>query len=165
MTIFTAAYRARFPQLAPNVNLRWVPQFVPSIHFMTGVQLARPWQRADTAFYDHLVALRIGATRNRFDIFWAWASGALVSGRAARHRGARFVLDRACPHVDAQQALIQTECERLSVPYQAEPSWFRARQLAEYDEADIILVPSTYSRATFPTALQSKTLVAPLFGR
>ena len=165
VTIFTAAYRARFTQLASDVNLRWVPQFVPSIHFLTGVQLARPWQRADTALYDHLVAMRIGATRDHFDIFWAWASGALASGRAARHRGARFVLDRACPHVDAQQALIQTECERLSVPYQAEPSWFRARQLAEYDEADIILVPSTYSRATFPTALQSKTLVAPLFGR
>lgn len=75
------------------------------------------------------------------------------------------MLDRACPHVDAQQALIRTECEQLGVRYQAEPSWFRARQLAEYDEADIILVPSTYSRATFPEALQSKTLVAPLFGR
>jgi glycosyltransferase involved in cell wall biosynthesis len=165
VTIFTAAYRARFPHLAPDVNLRWVPQFVPSIHFLTGVQLARPWQRADTALYDHLVAMRIRATRDHFDIFWAWASGALASGRAARRRGARFVLDRACPHVDAQQALIQTECEQLRVPYQAEPSWFRARQLAEYDEADIILAPSTYSRATFPTALQSKTLVAPLFGR
>ncbi|MFZ0519256.1 MAG: glycosyltransferase family 4 protein [Acidobacteriaceae bacterium] len=165
VTIFTAAYRARFPQLAPNVNLRWVPQFVPSIHFMTGVQLARPWQRADTALYDHLVAMRIGATRDHFDIFWAWASGALASGRAARRRGARFVLDRACPHVDAQQALIETECEHMGVRYQAEPPWFHARQLAEYDEADIILVPSTYSRATFPTALQSKTLVAPLFGR
>jgi glycosyltransferase involved in cell wall biosynthesis len=165
VTIFTAAYRARFPQLAHEVSLRWAPQFVPSIHFLTGVQLARPWQRTDTALYDHLVAMRIATTRDHFDIFWAWASGALASGRAARRRGARFVLDRACPHVDAQQALIQTECERLSVPYQAEPPWFRARQLAEYDEADIILVPSIYSRATFPTALQSKTLVAPLFGR
>jgi glycosyltransferase involved in cell wall biosynthesis len=165
VTIFTAAYRARFPQLAPNVSLRWVPQFVPSLHFLTGVQLARPWQRTDTALYDHLVAMRIGAIRERFDIFWAWASGALASGRAARRRGARFVLDRACPHVDAQQALMQIECERLGVRYQAEPPWFRARQLAEYEEADIILVPSTYSRATFPTALQSKTLMAPLFGR
>ncbi len=165
VTIFTAAYRGRFPQLASDVRLRWVPQFVPSIHFLTGVQLARPWQRADTALYDHLVAVRIGITRNHFDIFWAWASGALASGRAAHRRGARFVLDRACPHVDAQQALIQTECERLRVPYQAEPRWFRKRQLAEYDEADIILVPSIYSRATFSPALQSKILVAPLFGR
>ncbi len=165
VTIYTAAYRARFPQLSPGVGLRWVPQFVPSIHFLTGVQLARPWQRADTALYDHLVAMRIGATRDRFDIFWAWASGALASGRAARRRGARFILDRACPHVDAQQALIQVECERLGVRYQAETPWFRNRQLAEYEEADIILVPSTYSRETFPAALQSKPLVAPLFGR
>jgi glycosyltransferase involved in cell wall biosynthesis len=165
VTIFTAAYRARFPRLASEVAVRWVPQLVPSIHFLTGVQLARPWQRADTALYDHLVAMRIRATREPFDIFWAWASGALSSGRAARSRGARFVLDRACPHVDAQQSLIRTECERLGVFYQAEPRWFRARQLAEYDEADIILVPSAYSRATFPAVLQSKMLVAPLFGR
>jgi glycosyltransferase involved in cell wall biosynthesis len=165
VTIFTAAYRARFPHLASSVVLRWVPQFVPSIHFLTGVQLARPWQRTDTALYDQIVAMRMRAAREHFDIFWAWASGALASGRAARHRGARFVLDRACPHVDAQQSLIQTECERLGVRYQAEPAWFRDRQLAEYDEADIVLVPSTYSRETFPAGLQSKTLVAPLFGR
>ncbi|MHB1938014.1 MAG: glycosyltransferase family 4 protein [Acidobacteriaceae bacterium] len=165
VTIFTAAYRARFPQLASGVELRWVPQFVPSIHFLTGVQLPRPLQRADTALYDHLVAMKIDATRDRFDIFWAWASGALASGRAARRRGSRFVLDRACPHVDAQQSLMQMECDRLGVRYQPEPPWFRARQLAEYDEADIILVPSAYSRDTFPAALQSKTLVAPLFGR
>lgn len=165
VTIFTAAYRARFPHLAAEVSLHWVPQFVPSIHFLTGQQLPRPWQRADTALYDRLVAMRISATNDRFDIFWAWASGALVSGRAARRRGASFVLDRACPYVDAQQALIRVECDRLGVHYQAEPPWFRARQLAEYDEADIILVPSTYSRGSFPPALQWKTLVAPLFGR
>ncbi|MES2220057.1 MAG: glycosyltransferase family 4 protein [Acidobacteriota bacterium] len=165
VTIFTAAYRARFPQLAPEVQLRWAPQFVSTFHFLTGVQVARSLQRVDTVLYDQLVAMRIATTRNRFDIFWAWASGALASGRAARRHGARFVLDRACPHVDAQQALIRVECERLGVRYQPEPAWFRTRQLAEYEEADIILVPSAYSRATFPTALQPKTLVAPLFGR
>lgn len=165
VTIFTAAYRARFPHLAPEVQLCWAPQFVPTLHFLTGVQLARPLQRADTVLYDRLVAMRIASTRDSFDIFWAWASGALASGRAARRHGARLVLDRACPHVDAQQGLIRMECERLGVRYQPEPAWFRARQLAEYEEANIILVPSAYSRATFPTALQSKTLVAPLFGR
>ncbi len=161
VTIYTAAYRSRFRQLAPGVHLRWVPQFVPSFHFLTGVQLPRPFQRVDTATYDRLVGLRM----EKFDIFWGWASGALRAGRAARHRGAKFVLDRACPHVDVQQALVRTECERLGVPYRAEPRWFRDRQLAEYDEADIILVPSEYSRSSFPPALQPKVLVAPLFGR
>jgi len=160
-TIYTAAYRSRFRHLAPSVQLRWVPQFVPSLHFLTGIQLPRPFQRADTAIYDRIVALRM----ETFDIFWGWASGALAAGRAARRRGASFILDRACPHVDVQQALVQAECERLGVPYKPEPRWFRDRQLAEYKDADIILVPSEYSRRSFPPNVQSKVLVAPLFGR
>ncbi len=161
VTLYTAAYRSRFRRLDPAVRLRWVPQFVSSLQFLTGVQLSRPFQRADTAIYDRLVALRMGD----FDLFWGWATGALAAGRAARSRGARFVLDRACPHVDVQQALVRGECARLGVPYHAEPRWFRQRQLAEYEEADFILVPSEYSRLSFPLGLQSKVLVAPLFGR
>src|SRR5665213_2379665 len=125
VTIFTAAYRSRFRDLAPSVDLRWVPQLVPSIHFLTGVQMPRPLQRADTTLYDHLVAMRMQSGNDRFDIFWGWASGSLASAQAAHRRGARFVLDRACPHVDAQQIMLQEECDRLGVRYQAEPTWFR----------------------------------------
>lgn len=165
VTIYTAAYRSRFHDLASGAQLRWAPQLVPSIHFLTGVQLPRPCQRIDTATYDNLVAVRMGLANEHCDIFWAWASGALAAGRAARHRGASFVLDRACPHVDAQQALVRTECDRLGVPYQAEPHWFRTRQIAEYEEADTILVPSDYSRHSFPLNLRAKVIVAPLYGR
>ena len=161
VTIYTAAYRSRFRGLTPEVRLRWVPQFVSGFHFLTGVQLPRPLQRIDTATYDRLVSLRMETC----DLFWGWASGALSSGRTAQRRGAKFLLDRACPHVDTQQALLQIEAERLGVPYEAEPDWFRQRQLAEYDEADIVLVPSEYSRRSFPSHLQAKLMVAPLFGR
>ncbi|MGC1782520.1 MAG: glycosyltransferase family 4 protein [Acidobacteriaceae bacterium] len=165
VTIYTAAYRSRFHDLASGAQLRWAPQLVPSIHFLTGVQLPRPYQRVDTAIYDNLVAVRMGLANERCEVFWGWASGALAAGRAARHRGASFVLDRACPHVDAQQALVRMECDRLGVPYQAEPHWFRARQIAEYEEADTILVPSDYSRRSFPLDLRAKVIVAPLYGR
>lgn len=165
VTIFTAAYRSRFRNLADGIELRWVPQLVPSIHFLTGVQLPRPLQRADTVLYDRLVAQRLESGNNRFDLFWGWASGSFSSARAAHRHGTKFVLDRACPHVDVQQAMLREECDRLGMHYRAEPDWFRERQLAEYEEADIILVPSRYSRASFPEQLQSKTFVAPLFGR
>lgn len=161
VTIFTAAYRSRFHQLAPCVQLRLVPQVVSTFHFLTGVQLPRSLQRADTVAYDELVALRM----EEFDIFWGMASGALESGRAAQAMGARFLLDRACPHVDAQQATVRMESESLGVPYTPEPAWFRDRQLAEYAEADLILVPSEYSRRSFSPDLQAKISVAPLFGR
>jgi len=161
VTLYTAAYRSRFRGLDARVRLRWVPQLVSSLHFLTGVQLPRPAQRADTTVYDWMVAARM----DDCDLFWGWATGALAAGCAARRRGARFVLDRACPHVDVQQALLREECERLQVRYRPEPHWFRKRQLAEYDQADIILVPSEYSRRSFSAEMQAKVLVAPLFGR
>lgn len=161
VTIYTAAYPARFRGVDPGVRFRWVPQLVATLHFLSGIQLPRPIQRADTAMYDHLVGLRMDA----YDLFWGWATGSLSAGRAARQRGARFILDRACPHVDAQQRVIRTECERLGVAYRPEPAWFHERQLAEYEEADRILVPSRYSADSFPAEMQSKILIAPLFGR
>lgn len=164
VTIYSAAPRSRFQQLSQEVGMRWVPQFVTTFHFLSGIQLPRPLQRRDTVLYDKLVAARLRAVGN-CDIFWGWASGALESGRTARRTGAKFVLDRACPHVDAQQELVRTESERLGVPYPAEPQWFRERQLAEYDEADVIVVPSRYSRQSFPQPLQAKAVIAPLFGR
>lgn len=161
VTLYTAAPRSRFRQLSPDVCLHWVPQFVPSLHFLTGVQMPRPFQRIDTILYDRMVSLRM----REFDFFWGWASGALFSGRATRRKGARFVLDRACPHVDVQQALVREESGRLGVSYKGEPRWFHDRQIAEYEEADCIVVPSEYSRRSFPPGLQSKVIVAPLSGR
>ena len=161
VTLYTAAYRSRFRALDAEIHLRWLPQFVPMLHFVTGVQLPRALQRADTALYDHLVA----HCMKPFDIFWGSATGSLASGRAARRLGAHFVLDRACPHVDAQQNLVQAECDRLGVAYKPEPTWFRDRQLAEYAEADSIVVPSHYTAASFAPEMQSRLIVAPLFGR
>ncbi len=161
VTLYTSAYRSRFRNLDAAIHLCWLPQWVPMLHFATGVQLPRAFQRADTMLYDHLVALRMGD----FDLFWGSATGSLASGRAARRRGAHFVLDRACPHVDVQQQLVRIECDRLGVVYDAEPAWFRDRQLAEYAEADTIIVPSRYSAISFAPEMQSKVIVAPLFGR
>ena len=94
---------------------------------------------------------------------------ALQSGRKARKNGATFVLDRACPHVDFQQSIVSKEAEKAGAmtgtAWQPEPEWFHERQLAEYQEADFILVPSEYSRRTFSQELQSKIIKAPLLGR
>jgi glycosyltransferase involved in cell wall biosynthesis len=80
-------------------------------------------------------------------------------------RGARFVLDRACPHVDFQQQIVEQESAALGIPWRPQPAWFRDRQLAEYAEAERILAPSDYTRATFPETMRSKIIKAPLFGR
>ena len=75
------------------------------------------------------------------------------------------MLDRACPYVDVQQALLRQQAEMVGYPYTPEPQWFRDRQLAEYEEADVIIVPSTYTARSFPQHLQKKLIKAPLYGR
>lgn len=161
VTIYNAAYRSRFARLNPDVRLRFAPQIASSVNFLTGLHMPRPVQRADTWLYDQAVALEMG----RFDIFWGWATGSLASARKARRQGASFVLDRACPYVDVQQAMLREQSEMVGIPYTPEPEWFRERQLAEYEEADVILVPSNYTARSFPQHLQEKLLRAPLFGR
>jgi glycosyltransferase involved in cell wall biosynthesis len=116
---------------------------------------------ADSWLYDRAVAALLAPG----DLFIGWASAALASGRAARRRGARFALDRACPHVDFQQAIVAAEAEKLGVRWTPQPAWFRERQIAEYEEAERILTPSAYTRRSFPAALQPKIIPAPLFGR
>jgi glycosyltransferase involved in cell wall biosynthesis len=76
-----------------------------------------------------------------------------------------FVLDRACPHRDFQENLVERESERLGVRYARQPEWFRDRQLEEYELAEAILVPSEYTARTFPEPLRSKLVKAPLLGR
>lgn len=99
------------------------------------------------------------------DIFIGWATASLASGRKAKRRGSRFVLDRACPHVDFQQQTVGAEASKTGSTWKPEPAWFRDRQLAEYEEADTIITPSEYTRRTFPDHLRKKTIKAPLLGR
>ena len=117
--------------------------------------------RLNTGLYDKTVSAVMG----RPDLFVGWATQALYSARQAKKRGGVFVLDRACPHRDFQESLVERESERLGVAYHAQPQWFRDRQLEEYELAEAILVPSEYTARTFPEPLRRKLIKAPLLGR
>ncbi len=159
--IYSSAPRRYFARLDAQVAMTLVPSALQSaIHFLH-VPASNRVLNYDSWLYDYSVAalLRPG------DLFIGWASASLASARAARHRGARFVLDRACPHVDFQQQIVIEESARLGVPHTRQAAWFRDRQLAEYELADRILAPSEYTRATFPDSLRDKVIKAPLFGR
>ena len=159
--IYSSAPRRYFRRLDPSVPVSLVPSLLQTgMHFLH-IDVSQAALDADSWLYDHSVAAIIRPG----DLFIGWATASLASARAARRRGARFVLDRACPHVDFQQAIVQQESEKLGVRYKPQPAWFRERQLAEYDEAERILAPSEYTRATFPQPMQAKIIKAPLMGR
>jgi glycosyltransferase involved in cell wall biosynthesis len=163
--IYSSAPRRYFRRLDDSVSIRLVPSLLQTaMHFMR-VPASQKMLHADSWLYDRSVAAIIRPSLHPDDLFIGWATASLATARAARRRGARFVLDRACPHVDFQQQIVEQESAALGIPYHPEPAWFRDRQLAEYTEADRILAPSEYTRATFPEAMRSKIVKAPLFGR
>jgi glycosyltransferase involved in cell wall biosynthesis len=159
--IYSSAPRRYFSRLDNSVALTLVPSALQTAMHFLHLPAGTAALNADSWLYDHSVA----AVIRPGDLFIGWATASITTGRAAKRRGARFALDRACPHVDFQQTIVETESEKLGVPYRRQPAWFRDRQVAEYDEAERILVPSEYSRATFPEEIRSKIVKAPLFGR
>ena len=159
--IFTAAPRKFYRGLSDVVRTRMVPSPLKMASYALKCGLPSSLGRMDTTFFDRAVA----ATMGRPDVFIGWASEALYSARQSKRRGGVFVLDRACPHRDFQEALVERECGRLGVAYEPQPEWFRQRQLEEYELTDAILVPSEYSARTFPEHLRAKLVKAPLLGR
>jgi glycosyltransferase involved in cell wall biosynthesis len=159
--IYSSAPRRYFRRLDASVRMTLVPSLLQTAMHFIRLPASQKSLDADSWLYDHSVA----AVVRPGDLFIGWATASLATARAARRRGARFVLDRACPHVDFQQQILEEESAAVGIAYKPQPPWFRDRQLAEYAEAEYILAPSEYTRATFPEAMRGKIIKAPLFGR
>jgi glycosyltransferase involved in cell wall biosynthesis len=159
--ILSPAPRRFFGALAPEVALSFVPVPLGLISRITGVRLGNNAGYLDSVIFDRLAAMRLSAC----DFVIGWAHVSLVTARRAKNLGAKFVLDRACPHVDFQQQLLEEEAEKVGHKFVRQPEWFIERQYEEYQVADAILVPSHYSKDSFPSPLRQKIIVAPIFGR
>ena len=159
--IWTSAPRRSFRHLDTAIQTHFVPAPVELITHILKVRFSPNAYQRGIVWWDRMV----GLTVPRSGVVIGFATQSLHTGQAAHRRGSRFALDRACPHVDVQQALVAAESEKVGGQHTPEPAWFRERQLAEYEEADTILVPSRYTAASFPAHLRHKLLLAPLLGR
>jgi glycosyltransferase involved in cell wall biosynthesis len=157
--VYSSAPRKFFSRLDAAVQTHLVPSPVEVLNKF--VSLPREASLHGIGVWDRAVAMLLP----RADLVIGLATQALATARTARRRGMRFALDRACPHVDFQQQLVMEESERVGARFEPEPAWFRERQLAEYEAADLILTPSRYTAQSFAPELQSKIVIAPLLGR
>jgi glycosyltransferase involved in cell wall biosynthesis len=159
--ILSSAPRKYFKGLSEGVGNRLVPSPLISASHVFHLPLSSSLIRLDTCIFDQISAKVMPET----DVLVGWATQCLGSARKVVSRGGRFLLDRACPHRDAQEAIIQRETELLGKKYVPQPAWYRDRQLGEYDLAEAILVPSEYTARSFPDKYRSKLVKAPLLGR
>lgn len=99
--------------------------------------------------FDRWVAKRV--RRLRPNVVVGHDSSTLLSFRAARETGAVSVLNQVTGHIEAALAIFREEAERapdFAEALTAPPAWIIERCRQEALEADRVLVPSNYVRAT-----------------
>ena len=82
-------------------------------------------------------------------VYMALAGIGLESGRAAQARGTAYVCDRSSAHIEVQKRLLTDAYAALDLPYTPIDSCSVERNLAEYDQADMVVVPSQFAYDSF----------------
>lgn len=82
------------------------------------------------------------------DVFIGWSNSSLTSLEAAKARGMRTILTRGSAHISYQSEILGMEYAKRGLTLQR-PFGIEQRELAEYQLADYIRIPSTYVRQTF----------------
>ena len=83
------------------------------------------------------------------DAFVGISGSGLVAGRVAKSRGAKYICDRGSSHIRYQAGILCEEYGRWGFPGERVDPRVIDRELAEYEEADAITVPSEFSRRSF----------------
>jgi glycosyltransferase involved in cell wall biosynthesis len=161
VTVYTATPPGRMRGFDPAVRHRYVPAPVAVFNGVTRIRTALWLDELDSTLFDRWAAVAL----KDCDLMLGAASSSLATGKAAQRMGATFVLDRACPDIRVQQAVMVEEARKAGGTFRINSPWFVERQVQEYETANFILSPSNYSRNSFPQHLKKKTILAPLYGR
>lgn len=112
--------------------------------FMTPSQ----WYVMRDNWFDRWVAPQMGRLE-RFDLFVGWANAALASLRVAHQRGARTVLECGSMHILEQEKVLCEEFEKAGVRAPLITACNKEKMLQEYEETDIIALPSRHVYESF----------------
>ncbi len=107
--------------------------------------LERPLNNASHEWYDRYVASHLPPC----DIFHGLSRYNLRAGRAAQAAGARYICDVGSSHILTQDALLREEWERVGLPFRGIDPRAIERELAEYELAESITLPSTFAVGSF----------------
>ncbi len=124
-----------FPYLhAPY--MRFAPRYTPARHL---------WEWQDRVWFDRYVARRLPPC----EVFCGLSGSALSTSRAAKFQGAKYVCDRGSSHIRFQDRILREEYDRQGIRFDGIDPRIVGREEAEYEAADAITVPSTFSLSTF----------------
>ena len=161
VTMYTSTPPSRLKGFDPAVRNKFVPAPVTLVNGLTRITMPVWLNDLDCAIYDRLAAALVKDCQ----LLVGASTSCLDTGKAVQRQGGTYVVDRACPDIRVQQAMMVEEAKKVGGVFRTNAAWFIERQVEEYEQADLILSPSRYSSSTFPAHLQKKICLAPLFGR
>lgn len=122
------------------------------------IQIPDFLRNLDLFLFDFLVSMFM----RKPDVVYGFASTSLACGK--RYKDSYYILDRACPHINFQNHILEIESRKLGLPYKNENQFNTNRAICEYQIADKIFVPSIYSSNSFQadSSLRDKVYVTHL---
>jgi glycosyltransferase involved in cell wall biosynthesis len=160
VSLYTATPRSRMRGFDPAVRNRWIPAPVAIFGALTHTRTPLVLDELDSTLFDRWAA----AVLQDCDLLLGASTSSLATGKAAQRMGGTFVLDRACPDIRVQQQMMVEEARKVGGKFCTNSPWFIERQVEEYEQADLILSPSDFSRRSYPEHLRRKVVLAPLYG-
>jgi glycosyltransferase involved in cell wall biosynthesis len=130
---------------AASKHVRFVPMPFRVLSSLAGKRIPGFLKERDAMLFDFMAARYM----RKSHILHGWASFSLESGKNQKRQGGIFLLDRACPHARYQRELLLQEAELLKIKYDPMSNAFMERMEHEYQLADKILVPSSYTHKSF----------------
>lgn len=127
-----------FPWIqAPYMGFPWKHNLPNSV--------IKEWENLSTISFGDYVARNLPEC----DLYVGLSGSALPAGKKAHQRGANFICDRGSSHIRAQDQLLREEHEFWGMPFDGIDPRTIHREVAEYEEADCITVPSNFVFRTF----------------
>ncbi|MBO6946827.1 MAG: glycosyltransferase family 4 protein [Rhodospirillales bacterium] len=83
------------------------------------------------------------------DILTGWSSATLEAIPTAHEKDMKVVIERGSTHIAHQTEVLESTHRGLGLETRITPAEIITRELAEYDAADAIVVPSEIARSTF----------------
>lgn len=119
------------------LGLRMGLKNIPKMHNL----LAR-W---DHSMLDYVVS----STLKKKGILFALSGSGLISGRKMQKLGGYYICDRGSSHIRFQDEILREEHRRWGLPYHGIDPKVIDREEQEYQQADLITIPSEFSKKTF----------------
>ena len=132
----------------PKQKIRSFPWF--KILHVLSFRLNNPWLNCELEWL-HLQNFDIYVAKNLPDcnVFCGISGAGLETGKVAKNRGAVYICDRISSHIRYQDAILRQEYELQGKQFDGINPRIIAREEAEYELADLIVIPSSFAKRSF----------------